>query len=454
MRGKSELIKRYAVFALGIMVNALGVALITKSALGTGPTAAIPYVFSLYFPLSFGTFTFLFNVILLLLQWALLRRNFQINQLLQIPVSFIYAACIDAAMTVLTFVKADHYLSCLFLVLLGCVFRALGVSLQVVADVVMLSTEAFVKAISDAFHREFSICKLLCDALMSGIAAVCSFFFMGSVIGIREGTVLTVILVAPISRYFTKRLGFTKHYFENEGEFVYETQLKLVEGKRLVVTITSEAGSGGHVIGQILGELLHIPVYDKQLVELVAKEGNLSKEYVRKHNERLYTNVFQEFLMENYSFRDENMERYRDLFDAQASVITRLAQEKDCIIMGHCSNYLLRNMEGALHIHICAGKEKRIAYLQEKYHVSLKKAQSMIQRQDHDMGQYYIHFAGENWKEAENYDLTIDSTMFGYEGTAELIEDIVKKNYMNLPKLKLKDALRKYHLDVENEKKV
>ena len=153
MRNRSELTKRYCVFLLGIWCNAIGVALITKSMLGTGPTTCIPYVVSLKFPLSFGMCTFLFNVLLLLLQILILRKKFQKSQFLQIPVSFLFAAFIDAAMALCSFIQAKHYITALLIVCLGCVFRAFGVSCQVVADVVMLSSEAFVKAVSDATYN-------------------------------------------------------------------------------------------------------------------------------------------------------------------------------------------------------------------------------------------------------------------------------------------------------------
>lgn len=447
MRNKSELIKRYSVFLLGIWCNAIGVALITKSMLGTGPTTCIPYVVSLKFPLSFGTFTFLFNLILLLLQMLLLRSRFNRNQLLQIPVSFVFAAFIDMAMALCAFVKADHYIVALIVVVIGCVFRAFGVSCQVVADVVMLSSEAFVKAVADVIKKEFSVIKLISDGLMMIIAAALSFYFFGELQAVREGTLITVLLVGPISHVFTKRLGFTSHYFENEGEFVYETQLKLVEGKRLVVTITSEAGSGGRVIARILGEKLGLPVYDKELVELVAGEGNFTTDYVRKHNEKLYSNIVEAFVMENYALVNDNMESYRNLYDAQKRVIERVATREDCIIVGHCSNYILRNVEGCLHIHICADRMHRIAYMQDKYGVSLHRAMEMVERQDLEVSQYYRHFTGEEWKEAANYHLTMDSTLFGYEGTADMIEQIVKKNYMDMPKVRVREVIRKYHLE-------
>jgi cytidylate kinase len=354
--------------------------------------------------------------------------------LLQLPVSFVYSACIDLAMMLCSFVQSEHYFAALLFTLLGCVFRAFGVSCQVVADVVMLSAEAFVKAVADVTKKEFSVLKLVSDAGMVVIAVVLSVLLFGHVEAVREGTLMTAVLVGPISHVFTRKLGFTHHYFENEGSFVYETKFKLVEGKPLVLTITSESGSGGRVIAKLLSERLGIPVYDKELVELVAREGHFATSYVRKHNERLYTNIVEAFVMENYTLDQTDMESYRNLYAAQCSVIKRLAEQQSCIIVGHCANHVLRYQQGSLHLHICANPQARIAHLRDKYNISVRKAVSMIEHQDADTEQYYRHFTGQNWKEAANYNLTIDSSMFGYEGTAQMIEQLVKKNYMSQPK--------------------
>lgn len=451
MRNKTELIKRYAVFIIGLMANALGVALITKSALGTGPTTCIPYVASLAVPVSFGTCTFLFNALLLVFQMLLLRGKFEKHQLLQLPFSFVFAAFIDVAMMLCAFVRADNYVMALVLVVLGCVCRAFGVSCQVVADVVMLSSEAFVKAVADVIRKDFSVVKLVSDGTMSVIAIVMSLVFFGNVTGVREGTLITVILVAPISHIFTRRLGFTRHYFEHEGQFVYESNLKMVEGKRLVVTISYEDGSGGSLIGRLLGEKLNLPVYDNEIVELVAKEGNFSLDYVKRHNERLYSNVVEAFIKENYHFGEDEMESFRELYEAQERVIEKLAREQDCIIIGHCSNHILRKMEGSLHIHIYADLPHRLKYVMAKYKINAHKAFHLIHHHDQEKYQYYLHFTGDDWKKAQNYHMTIDSTLFGYEGTAELLEQIVKKDYMDLPKISVKEAIQKYHILVDGK---
>lgn len=429
MRNRIELVKRYILFFVGLWANALGVALIAKACLGAGPTTCIPYVLSIQWKISFGTTTFLFNMLLLFAQVILLRKQFKKVQLLQIPVSFLFAAFIDLAVLCCSFIPVNNYAVAIFVVVIGSAFRALGVSCQVLADVVMLSSEAFIKAISDAFHFEFSIVKLISDGIMTVTAFGMSLVLLGNLDGVREGTILSALLVAPISRMITERLGFATHILENEGRFVYETKFKLNEKHPLVITISSESGSGGRKIAKILSEKLEIPVYDKDLVDMIAKEGNFTKEYVKRHNEKIYTNPIEEFFGEYFSFTDNDLESFRALFDAQSKVITNIANEQACIIIGHCSNYLLKGLNGCLHVHICADMEHRIQYMKEKYRISNRDAVNLIHRQDRDVDQYYAHFAGINWKEAVNYHITLDSSVLGYDATAEIIEELAKKKY-------------------------
>ena len=444
MRNKRELIKRYSVFFLGIITNAIGVALITRSLLGTGPTTCIPYVLSLRFPLSFGSFTFIFNFLLLLFQIAVLRKKFNLYQLLQIPASFVFSASIDIAMFLTRTMEIKFYAAALACVVIGCVFRAFGASCQIIADVVMLSAEAFAKAVADISKKEFGICKLVCDTVMTAIAVGLSILYFGSVEAVREGTLITVLLVGPISQFFISRLFFTNHYFENEGEFIYHSKFKIEEGKRLVITITTEAGSSGRKIAEYLSKLLGIHLYNKELVNLIAEEGNFSLDFVRKHNERLYTNGAEAFFKESYSFAENGFDSYRQLYAAQKRVIMRLAENEDCIIVGHCSNFILQNMEGALHIFIGTDMPNRVAYLSNKYNIPPKKAIEKIKKQDEDTANYYKLFTGMHWKDPDTYHICIDSAMFGDEGTADMIEYYIKKDYNSLSAVGIRDLMNHY----------
>lgn len=445
-RNSHELLKRYIFFFLGICLNAFGIALFTRSKLGTGPTSCIPYVVSLKSGLSFGTCTFMFNILLLLGQIILLRKNFPRYQLLQLPVTLLFSILIDGAMKITTFVNTDIYWIALLYNILGCVFRAVGVSCQVVADVVMLSTEAFVKALSDVSKKEFSWIKLFFDVFMAAVAIVLSFLLLGRLESVREGTLIIVLLVGPVSHYFTKRLSFTNYVFENESELVFEPKLKISNSKRIVITVTSEAGSGGRIIAKILGIKLKIPVYDKELVDLIAQEGGFTKRFVQAHNEILYRSTAEAFIQNNFSVENFHSKSYTRLYEAQERVISKLAERQNCIIVGHCSNFILKDNKNVMNILITADMKNRITYISEKYGLNRHDSQKKIRRQDHNTWEFYLHFTNQDWKDSGNYHLCLNSSLFGYEETADIIEDIVKKNYTNTPSIKVKELITKYKL--------
>lgn len=445
-RNSHELLKRYIFFFLGICLNAFGIALFTRSKLGTGPTSCIPYVVSLKSGLSFGTCTFMFNILLLLGQIILLRKNFPRYQLLQLPVTLLFSILIDGAMKFTTFVNTDIYWIALLYNILGCVFRAVGVSCQVVADVVMLSTEAFVKALSDVSKKEFSWIKLFFDVFMAAVAIALSFLLLGRLESVREGTLIIVLLVGPVSHYFTKRLNFTNYVFENESELVFEPKLKISNSKRIVITVTSEAGSGGRIIAKILGIKLKIPVYDKELVDLIAQEGGFTKRFVQAHNEILYRSTAEAFIQNNFSVENFHSKSYTRLYEAQERVISKLAERQNCIIVGHCSNFILKDNKNVMNILITADMKNRITYISEKYGLNRHDSQKKIRRQDHNTWEFYLHFTNQDWKDSGNYHLCLNSSLFGYEETADIIEDIVKKNYTNTPSIKVKELITKYKL--------
>lgn len=445
-RNSHELLKRYIFFFLGICLNAFGIALFTRSKLGTGPTSCIPYVVSLKSGLSFGTCTFMFNILLLMGQIILLRKNFPRYQLLQLPVTLLFSILIDGAMKFTTFVNTDIYWIALLYNILGCVFRAVGVSCQVVADVVMLSTEAFVKALSDVSKKEFSWIKLFFDVFMAAVAIALSFLLLGRLESVREGTLIIVLLVGPVSHYFTKRLSFTNYVFENESELVFEPKLKISNSKRIVITVTSEAGSGGRIIAKILGIKLKIPVYDKELVDLIAQEGGFSKRFVQAHNEILYRSTAEAFIQNNFSVENFHSKSYTRLYEAQERVISKLAERQNCIIVGHCSNFILKDNKNVMNILITADMKNRITYISEKYGLNRHDSQKKIRRQDHNTWEFYLHFTNQDWKDSGNYHLCLNSSLFGYEETADIIEDIVKKNYTNTPSIKVKELITKYKL--------
>ena len=201
-------LKRYCIFIIGLFINSLGVSLITKANLGTSPISSIPYVLSLNFSLTLGNFTILFSLVLIFLQLCLLKKDFKLEHLLQIPVSIAFGYFIDLTMLLFVNLKLNSYGSKVVALLIGCLILGFGVYLEVLADVVMLPGESFVRAVCSAFDQEFGRTKIIFDMSMSVIAIICSFIFTSRVNGVREGTLIAALLVGLIAKEIGKRLSF------------------------------------------------------------------------------------------------------------------------------------------------------------------------------------------------------------------------------------------------------
>lgn len=207
MTDKTELIKRYIFLLAGLFVNGLGVSFITKAGLGTSPITSIPYTLSLSFTPTVGMFTLVFNIFLVILQVILLRRNFQLQNLLQLPIITLFSCFIDLTMSLLGFIQPETYVLKVISLVIGCLILGFGVFMEMVANVAMLPGEATVRAVSDVFSTDFGKTKIAFDSSMTVIAAILSFIMFKHLDGVREGTIVAAILVGFIARLFKKYIG-------------------------------------------------------------------------------------------------------------------------------------------------------------------------------------------------------------------------------------------------------
>ena len=206
MTNKTELIKRYIFLLVGLFVNGLGVSFITKAGLGTSPITSIPYTLSLGFTPTVGMFTLVFNIFLIILQVILLRRNFQLQNLLQLPIIALFSFFIDLTMSLLGFMQPETYAMKVVSLIVGCLILGFGVFMEMVANVAMLPGEATVRAVSDVFSTDFGKTKIAFDSSMTVIAAILSFIMFKHLDGVREGTIVAAILVG-LSQDFSKNIS-------------------------------------------------------------------------------------------------------------------------------------------------------------------------------------------------------------------------------------------------------
>ena len=207
--------KRYLLLLAGLSIMAFGVAFSIKASLGTSPISSVPYVVSLFTPLTVGTATIVMHCVFILLQILILRRNYHPIQLMQLPVAFFFGYLTDFGVWAVQGVRCSTYWQQWIVCLIGILLVAVGVSLEVKAGVVVLAGEGVVLAICKVLPKiKFGYMKVGFDVTLVVIACVLSLGFTGRLQGVREGTVAAALLVGLIA----KQLGKLLMRWKLEGE--------------------------------------------------------------------------------------------------------------------------------------------------------------------------------------------------------------------------------------------
>lgn len=193
---------RYALCFFGILIIALGVSISTKANLGTTPISAIPYVASLGFQPSIGSFTIVFNLLLVAGQVLIMRDKFPRIQYMQIPVSCMFGLFIDTWMYVLPEFGFDSYAAKLGALALGTMVLALGVYMEVSAGVVMMAGEGAVKMLSILTKKDYGILKTCFDTTLVIFGATFSFVLFSEFRGIGEGSIVSALFVGIFVKIF------------------------------------------------------------------------------------------------------------------------------------------------------------------------------------------------------------------------------------------------------------
>lgn len=210
-RSKEEIARRYFVFLVALFVISTGVSTITRAMMGNSPISGVPYVVSINFPLTMGTCIFLLNLALIIGQALMLGprgvMKSKYDIILQIPISILFGFFIDLTLHLIPDMSADPYYIKVFAVLIGTAILALGVSLEVVADVTMVSGEYFVHIASRRFNRPFSSMKMIFDCSLVLLAVGLSFALSGTLTGVREGTIIVAVLTGPFVRLYMPHMN-------------------------------------------------------------------------------------------------------------------------------------------------------------------------------------------------------------------------------------------------------
>ncbi len=199
----------------------------------------------------------------------------------------------------------------------------------------------------------------------------------------------------------------------------------------LVITIGRQCGSAGRQIGQEIARQLGIKCYDKELLSLAAKNSGLCQELFETHDEKPTSSFLYSLVMDTYSL-GYTTSAYMDMpinhkvFLAQFDTIKKLADEESCVIVGRCADYALADYPNVVTTFICGDEPDKIKHLMKMYNVDEAKARDIMIKTDKKRSSYYNYYSSKKWSDARSYDLCVNSSALGFDGTVKLIIDFAK----------------------------
>lgn len=198
--------------------------------------------------------------------------------------------------------------------------------------------------------------------------------------------------------------------------------------KKLIINIGRQFGGGGLAVAYELGKKLDIPVYDKELIQKAAQDSGFSAELFENSDEKRRLFSLSSIFTSIYTSPTENYMSDKGLFEIQCYTIKKIAEQGSAVIVGRCSDYVLREYENTLNVFLTSPLETRVGRISERHGISREDAESLILNKEKAREEYYNYYTFGNWGVASTYDICVDSSALGIEGTADFIIEFAKRS--------------------------
>ena len=202
--------------------------------------------------------------------------------------------------------------------------------------------------------------------------------------------------------------------------------------KHIIINVGRQVGAGGQEIGRMLAQDFEAKFYDRELLNLAAKESGFSEKFFKQSDEKqgflrgLFNVQAPHFSLGsvyNSNFSQEG------LFQFQSDAIRKAASEGSCVFLGRCADYILRDFENVVNVFITASMDFRVDVVSKVKQLDAEHARKLIEHVESRRAQYYNYYTGKRWGAAESYDLCIDASILGLEETEKLIADYIRKRF-------------------------
>ena len=197
--------------------------------------------------------------------------------------------------------------------------------------------------------------------------------------------------------------------------------------KKLIITVGRQFGSGGKAVALELGKKLGIPVFDNELLTKAAQDSGFSAEFFAQSDEKRRFFSLSSIFTTAYSSQANSYMSDKDIFSMQCETIRSIAEQGPAIIVGRCADYVLRELDCTLDVFITAPQAVRVRRIVERLGLSDEKALELMERKDKGREEYYNYYTFGNWGVASTYDLCLDSSILGIEGTADFIIEYARR---------------------------
>ena len=200
-----------------------------------------------------------------------------------------------------------------------------------------------------------------------------------------------------------------------------------------IYTIGREFGSGGKEVGRKLAERLGVKLYDKELLQQAAKDSGFCEEIFENHDEKPTNSFLYSLVMDTYSVSGYSATPFLDMplnhkvFLAQFETIKKLAETESCVIVGRCADYALSDNPDCINVFIHADLDNRIKNVSKNLNITENKARDIINKTDKQRASYYNYYTSKKWGDISSYDLCVNSSVLGIDGTVDLIKKFVEE---------------------------
>ena len=200
----------------------------------------------------------------------------------------------------------------------------------------------------------------------------------------------------------------------------------------IIINVGRQLGSGGHDIGRMLALDFQAKYYDKEIMNLAAKESGFCEKFFEQNDEQpgFFRSLFH---LRTALVSDDNMYQNKfsqeSLFKFQSDAILKAASEGSCVFVGRCADYVLRDFPNTVNVFITASMKYRIDQIMNKQHLDHDAARKFIEQKESDRAAYYNYYTGKKWGAAESYDLCIDSSVLGLVETEKIIAAFIRKRF-------------------------